>query len=776
MRVSLWVVAAALLATVLAASSGYAYPRDDAAVVEVEILSRADIHRLNELGMDIVTVRGGVAEIAAIPSEIDALWANGFRPTVIFERMSDEVQSLGLPDRGEYHSYTEITNDFAAWAAAYPSITELVSIGESVQHRQLWALKITDNPDIEEAEPEIQWIGGHHGNETIGIEVPYYMAKYLLENYGTDPQVTWLVDNREIWIIPMLNPDGHTSGSRYNAQGTDLNRNYLCPDGCNAGTAFSAPETRALRDHNIGMNPVTSLTFHSGAVYVNYLWDYSYAATPDEPMIITISDEYGSLSGLPVTNGADWYVITGSCQDWCYDTRGEIDTTIELSVVKDPPAYQIDGIVADNIPAMLYQARMSGRGIRGRVYDAETLEPLYATISIPEIGKDVYTDPAVGDYHRMVETGTYTVVATVADYPTETVYNVSASLDTFVVVDFAMEPPPRGTVAGYVTDDDANPIAAAVEITDLSGYTATADAGTGYYEIPFVPAGMHTVKATLLGYLSQEHQDVMVEDNTISSEDFALATSTLYDDIESGLGNWNGGWGVTTSTFMSPVTSMTDSPSGDYGNNAYTVMTLAGPIDLTDAEDADLSFWHSYDTETGYDFCYVEVSTNGGSSWTQVASFDGEQQAWTEEVIELSDYIGTAAFKVRFVLDSDGWATADGWYVDDVGLFVGSSSSGIDEGEIAVRRLAVSNYPNPFNPRTSVRFELPAAGRVDLRIYDPAGRLVRALVADEERDAGAHEIGWDGTDESGAPVAAGIYFVRLTADGRDASGKMVLLK
>jgi len=88
---------------------------------------------------------------------------------------------------------------------------------------------------------------------------------------------------------------------------------------------------------------------------------------------------------------------------------------------------------------------------------------------------------------------------------------VSASLDTFVVVDFAMEPPPRGTIAGYVTDDDSNPIAATVELTDLSGYSGTADAGTGYYEIPFVPAGMHTVKATLLGYLSEEHQDVAVE-------------------------------------------------------------------------------------------------------------------------------------------------------------------------------------------------------------------------------------------------------------------------
>ncbi len=773
-RMRMSILALAAFAVVLCSATGAsAYPRDDAAVVEVEILSRADVARLNELGMDIMNVRDGVAEIAAIPSEIDVLWANGFRPRVTVENMRDDVASLRLEDRGEYHSYTEITDDLAAWAATYPEITELVSIGQSWQHRELWALKISDNADVEEFEPEIQWIGGHHGNETIGIEVVYYMAEYLLENYGTDPQVTWLVNEREIWLIPVLNPDGLENGSRYNAQGIDMNRDYLCPDGCNASTAFSAIETAALRDFNVGMNPVTSLTFHAGAVYVNYLWDYTYAPTPDEPMLITISDEYGALSGLPVTNGADWYVVHGSCQDWCYDTRGEIDTTIEVSVDKDPPTYQIDGIVADNIPAMLYQARMSGRGIRGLVYDGETMEPLYATISIPEIGKDVYTDPAVGDYHRMVETGTYTVTASVESYPTQTVYNVTAGLDTFVVVDFAMEPPPRGTVAGYVTDDDSNPVAATVELTDLSGYSTTADAGTGYYQIPLVPQGTHTVKARLLGYLSDVRNGVVVQDNTISTEDFELASHVIYDNLESGLTNWTGAWVLTSLHANSPSSSMSDSPGVDYPNHALTTMTLASAIDLSDAESAALSFWHRYATEPTYDFCYVEVSTNGGA-WTQVASYDGQQSSWEEVVIDLTDYVGTDAFKVRFVLDSDGWVTADGWYVDDVAVFAQTFSSGIDD-ETGARRLAVSNYPNPFNPRTSIRYELPAAGPVELRIYDPSGRLVRRLASGDE-SAGAHEIDWDGTDDRGASVAAGIYFVRVSTESREASGKMVLLK
>jgi len=96
-------VVAVVFASVLLAPAAHAYPRDDAAVVTVDILSRDDIHRLNELGMDIMTVRGGVAEIAAIPSEVDVLWANGFRPTVVLPRMIDAVTSLAREDRGEYH-------------------------------------------------------------------------------------------------------------------------------------------------------------------------------------------------------------------------------------------------------------------------------------------------------------------------------------------------------------------------------------------------------------------------------------------------------------------------------------------------------------------------------------------------------------------------------------------------------------------------------------------------------------------------------------------------
>ncbi len=774
MRVAQLALAGVLFILLTLPGTALAYPRDDAAVVEVDIFSRADIHRLNDLNMDIMNVVDGKAQIAAIPEEIETLWANGFRPAITVENMIDAVASLKLADRGEYVSYAELTADLQAWATTYSSIAELVSIGQSVYGRDIWAMKITDNPTVEEFEAEVQWIGAHHGDETIGMAVSYYMIEYLLENYGTDPEVTWLVNEREITIIPLINPDGYVNGSRYNGNGTDLNRNYLCPNGSNAGSAFSEPETQALRAFDLDKRPVTSLTFHSGAVYVNYLWDYTYAATPDEPMIITISDVYGALSSLPVTNGADWYVADGTCQDWCYEARGEIDTTIELSVTKDPPASQIDPIFNDNRPAMLYQARMSGRGIRGLVTDAETGDPISATISIPQIGKDIYTDPDVGDYHRMVETGTYTVVCSADEYPTQTVYNVSASLDTFVIVNFALEPPPRGSIAGYVRDESMSPLVGAlVELTDATGYTDVSDP-TGYYEIDYIPVGTHDVRASLSGYSSGEELDVSVSDGTIAAVNFVLAAPDFFDDIESGLAEWTGSWGTTTSTSYSPSTCMTDSPGGNYGSNDSEAMMLANAIDLSSAESAELSFWHRYDTESGYDYCYVEVSTNNGSTWTDVATYDGNQSTWTEETIDLTSYVGASQVKIRFLLDSDGYIERDGWYVDDVLIAIEGPETGVDE--FVTRELAISNFPNPFNPRTSVSFQMPSSGTADVRVFDAAGRLVRTLLAGDERDAGRHQVIWDGRDDAGRGVAAGVYFSRIVAGGREASAKMVLLK
>jgi Predicted carboxypeptidase len=124
--------------------------------------------------------------------------------------------------KSTYHTYDQMKTDLTNLATTYSNIAKLDTIGFSVQGRPILCLKISDNPRTNEKEPKIRIAGAIHGNEWIGAEVSYLYAKYLLENYASNDTVRNMVNNREIYIIPILNPDGHVSQSRYNANGIDL--------------------------------------------------------------------------------------------------------------------------------------------------------------------------------------------------------------------------------------------------------------------------------------------------------------------------------------------------------------------------------------------------------------------------------------------------------------------------------------------------------------------------------------------------------------------------
>jgi len=143
----------------------------------------------------------------------------------IFSKKILKIDTFRYSDDG-YHSYNDFLIDFDSLAQLHPEIAKLETLGFSVEGRIILAMKISDNVEIDEPEPEVRIVGLHHGNEWISAEIPILLAHYLLDNYGSDPEVTYLVNNREIWIIPMFNPDGRVHDTRYNANGIDLNRDY----------------------------------------------------------------------------------------------------------------------------------------------------------------------------------------------------------------------------------------------------------------------------------------------------------------------------------------------------------------------------------------------------------------------------------------------------------------------------------------------------------------------------------------------------------------------
>ncbi|MBN2381591.1 S8 family serine peptidase, partial [bacterium] len=147
-----------------------------------------------------------------------------------------------------------------------------------------------------------------------------------------------------------------------------------------------------------------------------------------------------------------------------------------------------------------------------------------------------------------------------------------------------------------------------------------------------------------------------------------MAVNMFYDDMESGPSNWTAAspWALSTEAYHSSNHAWSDSPGGNYGNNLNVSLTSI-PFDLSSTTEANLTFWHTYALESGWDYGYLEISTNG-STWSQLAVFNGTQTEWTESSYDLTTYVGHSNVQIRFRLDSDGYQTMDGWHIDDVSI------------------------------------------------------------------------------------------------------------
>ena len=201
----------------------------------------------------------------------------------------------------------------------------------------MWAIKISDNPLIEEDEPEFKYVSTMHGDEAISLEMTLYLIDEILTGYGTEPSLTSLVDETEIWIVPLMNPDGLEAGTRYNANGVDLNRAF--PEGAisDIGTIFTdplgdlsgfEPEVAAIMQWSASGSASLSANLHSGALLVNYPYDNDGLGSVDSPttddaLFEFLAETYSSLN-LPmlnsptfyhgISNGAAWYSMDGGMQ------------------------------------------------------------------------------------------------------------------------------------------------------------------------------------------------------------------------------------------------------------------------------------------------------------------------------------------------------------------------------------------------------------------------------------------------------------------------------
>lgn len=273
-----------------------------------------------------------------------------------------------IPERvaRDYPSPEQINSKIYELQTRNPSIIKVINLGKSVLGRDILAVKISDNVNEDELEPEFKYISSMHGDEITGRELMMYLIEDIINGYGIDPRITKLVDATEIFIVPSMNPDGSAARRRGNANNYDLNRNFpdfTTPDNQDIiDMAHRQPESRAImkfqREHNFAL----SANFHGGAEVMNYAWDTIPDQHPLQDLLVALSLDYASRvdymsssQEFPqgITNGYAWYEVNNGMQDWSYYWHNDLQFTIELSIPKWPNFSKIPYYYEKNRDALL---------------------------------------------------------------------------------------------------------------------------------------------------------------------------------------------------------------------------------------------------------------------------------------------------------------------------------------------------------------------------------------------------------------------------------------
>lgn len=669
---------------------------------------------------------------------------------------------------GGYMKYDEVVAKLDSMRMWYPQfISAKWSIGTTYENRTQWVVKITKNPDAPTGRPEVLYHALIHAREPESMETQFYYFFWLFENYNTNPIAKYILDNREIYWIPVFNVDGYVHNQTTNPNGggmwrankhltsppsltcgpVDPNRNFgtyqfwnssnngSSTNSCSGGQGTyrgTAPFSE-LETHNV-MNFVNSRNFRtafSAHTYGNYLikpWCWQDPiGTPDDAMynvfLADMSATNGYTTGFPSQTVG--YKVRGGTDDWYYNDSGHtkiFSFTPETGNSFWPPQNEIIPLAQGMLFSNQYISLIAGPYVSptSLAFNQQNYTPGQSgTYKVRFRNKGVMT---ANNVKVILTPGNSNVTIPTQQY-------TYASLPTFAQDSASF----NFTVSGTAPNNCGIPVILTIKLDTTTIYTKT----------EYILVGTGTV---------------------------------TFNDNGSTFSNWttNGSWNTTTAQYVSAPSSFTDSPGGNYGNNINTNMTLSTPVNVSTTPVVYLSFWHRYATEAGYDFCYVEVSSDNGSTWNQVASFNGTMTTWTQLTYDITNYANaTTQLKIRFRLTSDAGVTGDGWYIDDIKLtnYCGSlvGIPGNNNG-IPIRYALEQNYPNPFNPVTSIKYQLPKSSQVKITVFDLLGKEIAVLV-NGNVEAGYHTAEFDGSN-----FASGLYLYKIEADGFTDVKKMMLVK
>lgn len=448
-------------------------------------------------------------------------------PSMIRRPQSRREQDSSWYSR--YVTYNEYVSIIQQFAAQYPEICRLRQFGTTPGGHGLYVLKISDNPGETEDEPTVFYSSTMHGDELAGFVLMLRFTEYLLERYQTDSRIRSMVDDLEIWINPLFNPDGTYftadttiyGATRFNSAGVDLNRDF--PDIADSDTSDDVrqPETLAMMRLLEEVRPVFGANFHGGIEVINYPWDTWSRLHPDNEWYQTLSRAYadtvhayapgGYMDDLDngITNGYAWYQVTGGRQDYVNFFLHGREITVELSTSHTPPEEDLENLWEYNYRSLLDLTERAYQGFSVTVTDSLSGEPLPAIAVLAGHDWDnsyVETDAGSGTFYRLVIPGTHVVSISSPGYLTRT-YRVGVTegnMTRFTVRLFPERVPEifpnpfTNQLSVYLYGHEGDLV---LELTDLSGrmvqHVVQPVVAGGLQTIPLKPMAMGLYVATL---------------------------------------------------------------------------------------------------------------------------------------------------------------------------------------------------------------------------------------------------------------------------------------
>ncbi len=782
--------------------------------VRIALTSRADVERIARLGIALEGARlrdSSALEITLDEVELRDVRAAGFGVDIVVPDWhaayaarlladrpaalpASRVHNFHLGSMGGYLTLAELEAEVDTMHARYPHlIGKRDSIGCSLEGRTLWGVRISGAPVAGNDIPCALFTALHHAREPQGMMVLVYFIWYLLEHYGVNEDITALLNSREVYVVPVVNPDGYAMNAaafpsggglwrknrRANADGSfgvDLNRNYgfqwgyddigsspVPSDNSYRGAVpFSEPETQAIRDLCAVKKPGCTLNYHGFGNVLIHPWGFSDDATPDSVLYSRIAEFLTAVNYYPHGTGGDMigYSTNGDSDDWMYG-----ETSMKPRIIAMTP--EVGG--ADDgfwpVPSRI------------------------VPLADANLDANIFLTRCAGQHYAMASGG-----------PDPVVDGDTAGVNLLLVNTGAGA---RSTTATlHFTSDDPGVILPAPRKVALEESTY----------VPLVvqrstrSAGGARTTLRVLGEFPggyfQDSVSFRLGNPALLFSDHADSTSPLWESQSTGSLTT---WGFTTRTAYSGPGAYGDSPWGDYPNNYSSTYSLQQLLPLFGTA-AELRFMARWDIEPEYDFCLVEASRDSGRTWVSLPGshtrqgsgasggkqapdahgYDRTRSTWVSENMDLAPVLGTRAM-LRFRLESDSYLQRDGFSLDDLRVVLyGPALLGVADAGRPARMSLEQNYPNPFNPGTTIGYTVPgtddrhqAIGNrheaigtrwVRLCVYDLLGREVAVLV-DEQKEPGNYTVTWD----AGA-MASGVYIYRLSSGAGIVTRKMTLVK